>query len=72
MNETNALSLTQENHPVSNRALSENEDSAPLPEALLLAIEATASTGDTGRTRIIRTRNGAQECGPVQTGSRTF
>ena len=45
MNETNALSLTQENHSASNRALSENEDSAPLPGALLLAIEATASTG---------------------------
>jgi tetratricopeptide (TPR) repeat protein len=45
VNETNALSLTQENHSASNRALSENEGSAPLPGALLLAIEATASTG---------------------------
>jgi tetratricopeptide (TPR) repeat protein len=45
VNETNALSLTQENHSTSNRALSENEGSAPLPGVLLLAIEATASTG---------------------------
>jgi tetratricopeptide (TPR) repeat protein len=45
VNETNALSLTQENHSASSRALSENEGSAPLPAALLLAIEATASTG---------------------------
>ena len=45
MNETNALSLTQENHPASHRALSENEDSAPIPGALLQTIEATASTG---------------------------
>jgi tetratricopeptide (TPR) repeat protein len=46
VNEPNTLSsLTQENHPASNRALSENEDSVPLPGALLLAIEATASTG---------------------------
>ena len=44
MNETNALSLTEENHSASKRALSENEDSAPQPGALLLAIEATAST----------------------------
>ena len=45
MNETNALSLTQENHPVSTRALAEKEDSALIPGALLLTIEATASTG---------------------------
>jgi tetratricopeptide (TPR) repeat protein len=45
VNETNAASLTQENRPASNRALPENEDSAPLPGALLLTIEATASTG---------------------------
>jgi len=45
VNETNTLSLTQENHPASNRALSENEDSAPTPGALLQTIEATASTG---------------------------
>ena len=44
MNETNATHLTQENHPASHRALSENEDSAPLTGALLQAIEATAST----------------------------
>jgi tetratricopeptide (TPR) repeat protein len=45
VNETNAASLTQENGPASHRASSENEDSAPIPGALLLAIEATASTG---------------------------
>ncbi len=45
MNETNALFLTQANHPASNRALAENEDSAPIPGALLQTIEATASTG---------------------------
>ena len=45
VNETNALSLIQENHPPSNRASSENEDGVPIPGALLLAIEATASTG---------------------------
>ena len=44
MNETNALSLTQENHPASNRALTENEDRAPIPAAFLQALEATAST----------------------------
>jgi tetratricopeptide (TPR) repeat protein len=44
VNETNALSLTQENHPAAHRASSENEDSAPIPGALLLAITATAST----------------------------
>ncbi|HYM88846.1 MAG TPA: hypothetical protein VES92_06975, partial [Nitrospiraceae bacterium] len=45
MNETNTLSLTQENHPASNRASSENEDSAPIPGTPLQIIEATASTG---------------------------
>jgi tetratricopeptide (TPR) repeat protein len=45
VNETNAAPLTQENGPASHRASSENEDSAPRPGALLLAIEATASTG---------------------------
>jgi tetratricopeptide (TPR) repeat protein len=45
VNETNALSLTQENHPASKRALAEKEDSALLPGALLQTIEATASTG---------------------------
>jgi tetratricopeptide (TPR) repeat protein len=44
VNETNAASRKQENHPASNRALSENEDSAPIPEAPLQALEATAST----------------------------
>ena len=44
MNETNALSLTQENHPASHLALSENEDRAPIPAAFLQALEATAST----------------------------
>ena len=48
MNETNALSLTQEHHSASNRALSElseNEDSATIPKAPLQALEATVSTG---------------------------
>ena len=45
VNETNALSLTQENHPASHRALSENEDTTPTPGTLLQTIEATASTG---------------------------
>jgi tetratricopeptide (TPR) repeat protein len=45
VNETNALSLAQENHSASNRAWSENQDSAPLPGELLLAIEATTSKG---------------------------
>jgi len=45
VNETSASPLTQENCPASNRASSENEDSAPISGALLLAIEATASTG---------------------------
>jgi tetratricopeptide (TPR) repeat protein len=47
VNETNALSLAQENHSASNRAfseLSENEDSAPIPVAPLQIIEAVAST----------------------------
>jgi len=45
VNETNALSLAQENHSASNRALSENEDIATIPKAPLQALEATASTG---------------------------
>jgi tetratricopeptide (TPR) repeat protein len=48
VNETNALSLTQENHPASNRALSElseNEDSATIPKVPLQALEANVSTG---------------------------
>jgi tetratricopeptide (TPR) repeat protein len=48
VNETNALSLTQENHPASNRALSElseNEFSATIPKAPLQALQATVSTG---------------------------
>jgi tetratricopeptide (TPR) repeat protein len=44
LNETNALSLTQENHPASHLAASENEDSAPIPGAPLQIVEATAST----------------------------
>ena len=44
MNETSAVSLTHENHPAVHRASSENEDSALIPEALLLAIETTPST----------------------------
>ena len=43
MNETNAAPLTQENRPASNRASSENEDSASIHEAPLRALEATAS-----------------------------
>ena len=45
MNETNTSPLTQENHPTTNRASSENEGSAPIPGAPLQALEATASTG---------------------------
>jgi tetratricopeptide (TPR) repeat protein len=45
VNETNAAPLTQENSPASHRVSSESEDSAPIPKAPLLAIEATASTG---------------------------
>jgi len=44
LNETNALSLTQENHPASNLALAEDADSAPIPVAHLQIIEASAST----------------------------
>lgn len=44
MNETNALSLTQESPSASHRASSENEDRAPIPAAFLQALEATAST----------------------------
>jgi len=45
VNETNALTLTQEDHPASHRASSENEVSALIPEAPLQAIDATASIG---------------------------
>jgi len=45
VNETNALSLAQENHSAPNRALSENEDIATIPKAPLQALDATASTG---------------------------
>jgi len=45
VNETNALSLAQENHSASNRASSENEDIATIPKGPLQALEATASTG---------------------------
>ena len=44
MNETNALSLTQENHPASHRASLETADSDPIPAAFLQALETTAST----------------------------
>ena len=44
MNEINASPLTQENRPASHRASSEHEDSAPIPEAPLEVLEATAST----------------------------
>ena len=44
MNEASALPLTQESHPAVHRASSEDEDSEPIPGALLLAIETTAST----------------------------
>ena len=45
MNETNALTLTEDNRPASHRAVSENEVSALTPEAPLQAIDASASTG---------------------------
>ena len=45
MDETNALSLTQENHRASTRALSVNEDRAPIQEARVQAVEASASIG---------------------------
>ena len=45
MDETNALSLTQENHLASTRALSVNEDRTPIQEARLQVVEATASIG---------------------------
>ena len=44
MNVTNASPLTQENCPTSHQALSGNEDSAPIPGPLLLAVETTSST----------------------------
>ena len=44
MRETNVLSLTQESPPAANRGLSKSEDSAPIPEAPLRTLEATAST----------------------------
>jgi tetratricopeptide (TPR) repeat protein len=44
VNETSALFLTQENHSAEHQASSENVGSGPIPEALLLAIEPTAST----------------------------
>ena len=44
MNETNALSLTQENHPASNRASSEVGETASIPGAAP-DDQATASTG---------------------------
>lgn len=44
MKETNASPLTQENRPALRRASSENENSATIPGAPRLAIDATAST----------------------------
>ncbi len=44
MNETNAVPLRQENHPVSNRASSENEDRASIQGAPLKTLESTTST----------------------------
>ena len=44
MNETNASPLLQENRPASPKALSGNEDRAPIPGAPLQIIEATSST----------------------------
>jgi tetratricopeptide (TPR) repeat protein len=45
VDETNALSLTQENHLASTQASSVNEDCAPIQEARLQAVDATASKG---------------------------
>ena len=45
MNEINAVPLMQENHPILRPALSENEDSAVIPEAPVPSREAAASTG---------------------------
>ena len=44
MDETNALSLTQENH-LASKASSVNEDHAPIQEARVQAVETTASIG---------------------------
>ena len=44
MNDTNAVPLIQENHPASHRASSEHEESAPIEEAPLQALQTTAST----------------------------
>jgi len=44
VNETSALPLTQENRPAVQRASSDDAESASIPGALLLAIEATVST----------------------------
>lgn len=43
MNETNALSLIQENHPAANRTSPLSESGASFPEVQLQAVEATAS-----------------------------
>ncbi len=45
MDETNALSLTQENHLASTQASSVNKDHAPIQEARVQAVETTASIG---------------------------
>ena len=44
MNESNTAPLTQENSPALQRALSENGDRGLIPGAVVLPIEATAST----------------------------
>jgi tetratricopeptide (TPR) repeat protein len=45
VDETNAVSLAQENHLVSNQDSSVNEDHAPIQEARAQAVETTASIG---------------------------
>jgi tetratricopeptide (TPR) repeat protein len=45
VDETTALSLTQENHLASNRASSVKEDRAPIQEERVQAVEATTSIG---------------------------
>lgn len=41
VNETNVVHLTQSKHPASQQVLSEDPDSASIPEVRLQAIEAT-------------------------------
>ena len=45
MNEPNVAHLTQEKHPASQQASSEDPDSASIQEVRLQTIEATAPTG---------------------------